>query len=94
MRTITACNNELRRLAKTPIQQPGLAVILEPLPPKPKRPLIDPKQLSRFHLVQFRRLVAAQYARELDHKTPLKDFRPALNQPFGIHTSFGGQGLA
>jgi len=70
-------NPPARRLAQPPIQKPGFAVVFEPLPPPPKRPLINSKQLRRFDLVQLRRLVAAQYARELDHTNPLKGFRPA-----------------
>ena len=70
-------NPPARRFAQPPIQQPGFAIVFEPLPPAPKRPLIDPKQFRRFDLVQFRRLVAAHYARELDHTNPLKGFRPA-----------------
>jgi hypothetical protein len=66
-----------RRLAQPPIQKPGFAVVFEPLSPTAKRPFIDPKQFRRFELVQLRRLVAAQYAPELDHTNPLKGFRPA-----------------
>ena len=57
-----------RSLALTPIQQPGL--VLEPLPPSPKRSLIDSQQFRCFDLVQFRRVVAARYARELDRTPP------------------------
>jgi hypothetical protein len=70
-------NPSARRFAQPTIQQSRLAIVFEPLPPPTKRPLVDSKQFRRFDLVQFRRLVAAKYARELDHTNPLKGFRPA-----------------
>ncbi len=45
-----------RRLAEPTIQNSGLAVVLEPLTPTSKRPLVDPKKLRRLHLIELRRL--------------------------------------
>ena len=70
-----------RRLAEPPVQQPRLAVVLEPLPPTPKRPLANPKQLRRLHLIELRRLVAAQNVQKPHHPHTLKGFRPAHPTP-------------
>src|SRR5208337_2080944 len=70
-----------RRLAEPTIQKPRLAVVLKPLTPTSKRPLIDPKQLRCLHLVKLRRLVAAQNVKKPHHTHTLKGFRPAHQIP-------------
>ena len=70
-----------RRLAEPTIQKSGLAVVLEPLTPTSKRPLVDPKQLRCLHLIELRRLVAAQNVQKPHHTHPLKGFRPAHQIP-------------
>ena len=70
-----------RRLAEPTIQKPRLAVALKPLTPTSKRPLIDPKQLRCLHLVELRRLVAAQNVKKPHHTHTLKGFRPAHQIP-------------
>src|SRR5271166_3982607 len=70
-----------RRLAEPTIQKPRLAVVLKPLTPTSKRPLIDPKQLRCLHLVELRRLVAAQNVKKPHHTHTLKGFRPAHQIP-------------
>src|SRR5208337_3160101 len=49
--------------------------------PTSKRPLIDPKQLRCLHLVELRRLVAAQNVKKPHHTHTLKGFRPAHQTP-------------
>src|SRR5665213_368817 len=66
-----------RRPAEPAVQQTGFSGILKPQAPAAKRPLTDPKQLSRFQLIEFARFITAQYAPELDHSHTLVGFRPA-----------------
>src|SRR5271156_3623581 len=61
-----------RRLAQSPIQQPGFSVVLEANSPSSKRPLPDPKQLRSFQLSEFRSFVTTQNILELDHTNPLE----------------------
>ena len=63
-----------RRLAEPTIQQTRLAVVLKPLTPTAKRPLVDAQQLRRFQLIELRRLVAAQNVQKPDHTHTLKGF--------------------
>ncbi len=70
-----------RRLAEPTIQKPGLAVVLEPLAPASKCPLVNPEQFRRLHLIELRRLVAAQNVQKPHHTHTLKGFRPAHQNP-------------
>src|SRR5271166_6433673 len=70
-----------RRFAEPTIQKPGLAVVLKPLTPTSKRPLVDTKQLRCLHLVELRRLIAAQNVQKPHHTHTLKGFRPAHQIP-------------
>src|SRR5665213_536841 len=63
-----------RGVAEPAVQQTGFSGILKPQAPAAKRPLTDPKQLSRFQLIEFARFITAQYAPELDHSHSLVGF--------------------
>lgn len=63
------------------LQERGLAVVLKALAPASKRPLINPKQVGCFQLIELRRLVAAQNVQKPHHTHTLKGFRPAHPNP-------------
>ena len=61
-----------RRLAQPTIHKARLAVVLEPLTPTSERPLANPKQLRCLHLIELRRLVAAQNVQKPHHTNTLR----------------------
>ena len=60
-----------RSLAETAIQQTRFTSLLVAMTPAAERPLADPEQLRRLHLVELRRLVAIQNAPERHHSHTL-----------------------
>src|SRR5271169_4303119 len=74
-------NSLARRLAKPPVQEASLALLIVPVAPAPKRPLAHPKQLRRLLLVQLRRFPTTPNIQKHRHAHPLKGFRPAHPNP-------------
>ena len=70
-----------RRLAKPPVEKPGLALLLVAARPSPKGPDVDPEQLRRLLLIELRRLPAVQKIQKPRHAHTLMGFRPAPSQP-------------
>src|ERR1700677_712777 len=70
-----------RRLAKPPVDEAGLALLLVAPRPAPERPLAHPEQLGRLLPVQLRRFPAAEKIQKHRHAHPLKGFRPAHPHP-------------
>jgi hypothetical protein len=66
-----------RDTAKPAVQQTGVTALLKAYAPTPECPLGDPKQLSRFNLIEFARFIPTQNTPELDHPHTVESFRPA-----------------
>src|SRR5580693_856262 len=70
-----------RRLAKPPVDEARLALLLVSPRPAPERPLAHPEQFGRLLLAQLRRFPAAEKIQKHRHAHPLKGFRPAHPTP-------------
>src|SRR5580693_6823123 len=70
-----------RRLAKSPVDEARLALLLVSPRPAPERPLAHPEQFGRLLLAQLRRFPAAEKIQKHRHAHPLKGFRPAHPTP-------------
>ena len=79
---LTTRRNPLGRdLAEPTVPQSRLALVLETLPPPPKRPFAHTQKLRRLQLTELRRLPTTQYVLELDHPHTLMGFRPPHPTP-------------